>query len=189
MKRLLISFILVVTLLVFTATVGLAATSDTVTVTAVPSFVSITSSPNTWTINGISGNGKIAPNTTYYSKTSDNVSPSSTVLGAEAYFEITNASTENTTIAVNWGNFSGGDAMTNSDNGSAGATSFGAYSYYEGLLYSNKVIAKATGSDPLKSNHPATTNLKWGVEITTRISGWTSGDTQTSTITVTATAS
>lgn len=173
MKRLLISVILVIALLVLPVSGVLAATSAEVTVTATPSYIAITNLPIDWTINGITGNGLISENTTYYAnttnKTSDTTAPSGTVVDDDCRFEVTNSSSVNITLTVNFANFTGGDAMTNGNTGSANATAFGAYSYYKDMTYSNKVIAKNTDSDPLKSNIPATeTSIKWGVEITTR---------------------
>lgn len=191
MKRLLISVILVIALLVLPVSEALAATSAEVTVTATPSYIAITNLPEDWTINGITGNWLISENTTYYSNPlGDETTPSATVAEGECYFEVTNSSSVNITLTVNFANFTGGDAMTNGNTGSAGATSFGAYSYYSGMTYSAKVIAKNTGSDALKSDIPDTEiSIKWGLEITTRTDDWTSGDTQTSTVTMTATAS
>jgi len=89
---------------------------------------------------------------------------------------------------VNFPDFTGGDAMTNGNSGSAGATSFGAYGYYSGMLYASKVVAQASGSANLISSLAATTDFKWGLEIVTQQNGWTSGTSMSSTVTVTATA-
>ncbi|MBA7505587.1 hypothetical protein ES706_04256 [subsurface metagenome] len=189
MKRAVISVILAVALLVLPASGALAATSAQVTVTAVPGIVSITETQTTWTINGITRSGVISENTTYYSNPQgDNVTPSATVLANECYFKIDNDSSVNITITVDFGDFTGGDAMTNGNDGSAGATTFGAYSYHEGMTYSSKVVAESSGSGALKTNLPSTDNLSWGIEIITQWNDWTSVDPQTSTVTVTATA-
>jgi hypothetical protein len=191
MKKTLIAILLALALAVIPATGVLAATSDTVTVTAVPSYISIEEiGHTTWTINGISGNGVINTSTTYYANPGgDTTAPSATVAAGECYFEIDNTSTVAIDITVDFDNFSGGTSpMTNSNTGSAGATSFGAYSWYEGLTYTSKVIAKDSGSDVLKDEHPADTDLKWGVEISTQTDAWSEGTTQTSTITISAVA-
>ena len=189
MKRLLIAVALAAVLVILPASGLFAATSANVTVTAVPSFIAISNAPTTWTINGITGDGVIATETTYYSNPQgDTAAPSSTVAENECRFTITNTSTVATDITVNFGDFSGGDTMTNGNDGSAGTTAFGAYGYYEGMTYSSKVVSKATNSAALKSSLAATTDQKWGMEIATRTDAWTSGDTLTATITVTATA-
>ena len=164
-----------------------------VTVTGAPSFISITQVITTWTINdtpGGAGNGFMEPSTTYYANPADDAGvPSDSVTDGQCYFTVTNASsTIPLTLTVNWGNFSGGDAMTNSDTGSATATSFGAYSYCTGMTYSSgKVVAKVTGSSAMKTSW-TTATLKWGLAISTRTDAWASGDAQTSTVTITATA-
>ena len=167
-----------------------AATSQSVTVTATPSFISISNAPGTWTINGITGDSRIDTSTTYYSNPlGDTTSPSDPVTAGECQFTITNTSNIAIDITVNFEDFTGGDAMTNGNSGSAGASTFGAYSYHEGMTYSTgKVVAKATGSGALKTNLAASTNLKWGVAISTQTDDWSSGDAMTSTVTVTATA-
>ncbi len=197
MKRAVISVILAVALLILSASGALAADTAQVTVTAVPGIVSITETQTTWTINGITKSGVISENTTYYSNPAgDNISPSAdfggegvAVAAGECYFKIDNDSSVNITITVDFGNFTGGDAMTNSNDGSPEADSFGAYSYHEGMDYSSKVVASSSGSAALKTDLPSTDNLSWGVEITTQLNDWTSADPQTSTVTVTATAS
>ncbi len=194
MKRIILSLTLALVLLLVPASGAFAATSQTVTVTAIPSFISIANSPDNWTVNGIDGNSRIATSTTYYANptgsSGDVTAPQSTVVDGDCYFTITNTSTVTTNITANWSDFTGGDAMTNSNTGSATATSFGAYVWISGMTYATgKVIAKSSGSDALKSGLAASTNLLWGATISTRTNAWTSGSTQTSTITLTATAS
>ena len=191
MKRLVLPLVMVITLAILPASGALAATSQNVTVTAIPGVVSISNAPSTWTINGITKSGVISANTTYYSNPlGDNITPSATVAAGECYFTVTNSSTVNITLTVNFGDFSGGDAMTNTNTGSATTTGFGASSYYDGMTYSSKVIAKSTGSDALIANVANTTaSLKWGLEVKTRTDEWSSGDAQTSTVTITATSS
>jgi hypothetical protein len=193
MRKLLISLALALTLVLSFNLPAFAATSQDVTVTATPSYIAISNSPNTWTINGISGTGKIQPNTTYYAKgsTNETTPPSATVLDAECYFTVTNSSSVNIDLTVTWGAFTGGGAdMTNSNAGTNGATTYGAYCWYSGMTYTSKVIVKSTGSDKMLTGMtPATTTKKWGVEIKTRTDAWTSGTSSTSTLTITATAS
>ena len=192
MKRLLISFVLAVALLVVPIAGALAA-EDTVTVTATPGFVAISNLPDTWAINNVGGgNGAIEPGTIYYSNPlGDETAPSSTVVDGDCYFEITNTSTVPTNIKVDIGAFTLGDAnMTNSDLGSASndATTFGASVWYSGLTYTSKVISKSTGSDNLYTGLGATTDLKWGMEILTRTDAFTGVTSSDATITITATA-
>ena len=192
MKRLLISFVLALALLVVPVAGALAA-DDTVLVTATPSFLGITNSPDTWTLNGIAGDSVIQPATTYYSNPlGDTTAPAgATVATGECYFTITNTSSVDTFVDINISNFTGGsDEMTNSDAGTNGAGVFGAFSWYEGMTYpADRVIAKTTGSDNLMTdNLTAETNLNWGMEILTQSDAWDGGTSSTATITITLTA-
>ena len=189
MKRLLISFVLAVALLMVPIAGALAAT-DTVTVTATPSYLGIGNAPGTWTLNGIGGGDSvIEPATTYYSNPlGDTTAPSTTVLAGECRFTITNTSSVPTYVVIDISNFAGGsDEMTNSNGGTNGATSFGAFSWYEGMTYANKVVAQTTGSDNLTDNLAANTDLKWGMEVLTQTDAWTGGTSSTATITITVT--
>lgn len=194
--RLILGLVVAVALLAgITIPVGsaFAATSANVTVTGAPSFIAITNSPNTWTINGIDGNGFIAPNTEYYANPSgasgDVTPPTATVVDGDCQFTVTNASSSiPLDITVNWGNFSGGDAMLNSgDKATNGANTFAAAAYCTGMTYSAAPTAKVTGSSVMKDELTAAT-LKWGLYIKTQSGAWSSGSVMTSTVTITATA-
>jgi len=162
-----------------------------ITITANPLFLSITNTPNTWTMNGLV-NGKAVRNASvYYSNPlGDTTAPPATVNDSSCRFTV-NCSTGATTcdLTVNVGNFSGGGlVMTNSNDGSNGATTFGAYSWYSGMTYSNKVIAKDTGSTAMYTTGlAADATLKWGMEIKTRTDAVTAGGVSTSIATITAT--
>lgn len=132
----------------------------------------------------------ILVNTTYYANPlGDTTPPSATVVDDECTFTITNPSSVAIDITVTWGSFTGGGAdMTNSDDGTNGATTYGAYSWFSGDLYSSKVIIKSSGSSVGKDALAATADIKWGAEILTRTDAWTGGTSSTSTLTVTATA-
>ena len=188
MKRLLISFVLAVALLAVPIAGALAAT-DTVTVTATPSYLGISNAPNTWTLNGITGNSVIESATTYYSNPGgDTTPPSATVAAGECRFTITNTSSVPTYVVIDIADFTGGsDPMTNSNAGTNGAGVFGAFSWYEGMTYSSKVIAQKTGSDNLTDNLAAGDPLKWGMEILTQSDAWAGGTSSTATITITVT--
>jgi hypothetical protein len=195
-KRLLLSLLLAVVLVMVFAVPVFSDTSDDITVTASPAFIGISIANDTWTINGLgtSATGLIAPATTYYSnlkdEADDTTAPSATVLEAECYFEIANASTIVTDITANMIHFTGGDAMQNSDGGytDAGAGEFGASTYIEGATWpDDAVFLKNSGSDAMETDLAATTNLFFGVAIKTQSDAWASGDNMTSTITVTAT--
>lgn len=199
MRKTLIAILMALALVVIPAGSALAANSAGVTVTADPLFLSITNLPGTWTINGLGGgteSGQIAVNTTYYANpkanADDTTPPSSTVLGSECNFEVTNAvGAETCDLTVTWGAFTGGSAtMTNKDtDGSNGPTTYGAFCWYEGMTYTNKVVVKSSGSAKMYDvGLAANTSLKWGVEILTRTNDWTGGTASTSILTITATA-
>ena len=167
-----------------------AATSQDVTVTATPEFISIANSPGTWTINNLTGSGVIDVDTVYYANPGGDTNvPTATVVDGECNFTITNTSTIATDLTLSMATFSGGDAnMTNSETGLNGATSYGAFSYFSGELYANKVIIKISGSDVGLDALGATTNIKWGAEVETQTDAWTGGDSSTSTLTIAAVA-
>jgi len=188
MKRILKAIAIALTLTILLTQGALAATSQDVTITATPSFISIANAPGTWTLNGITGDSKIAINTVYYANPlGDTTTPSATVADGECRFTITNTSSVAIDLTVNIGDFSGGDTMTNGNTGDNGATTFGAYSWFSGMTYSGKVIAKSTGSAIMKDALAPVTDIKWGAEIETRTNAWTSATQMTSTMTIIAT--
>lgn len=167
---------------------GLAATSGDVTINATPAFIGITNSPNNWTMNGdYGGSGVIYTDTVYYTNPwGDEQAPNSTVAEGDCRFNITNSSTVATDITVTIGNFTGGDAMQNSNVGTNTASEFGAYSWCEDMSYASKVIAMSAGSAVTKDGLAALTHLHWGCEIETPSGAWTSADAMTATMTVSA---
>jgi hypothetical protein len=168
-----------------------ALTSQDVNVTATPAFISISNAPGTWTINGITGSGVIAPNTTYYSNPlGDTVSPTvGGVVDGECRFTITNTSTVAIDLTVTFPDHANGDASTNSNLGTNDTTKFGAKSYFTGQLSGAWVIAK--NGTPVSgfgyTNLAATTNIKWGLMYISQSNAWTSGTAMTSTVNITAT--
>jgi hypothetical protein len=156
--------------------------------------VGIANAPSTWIVNGLKdppadriGDGKIRRNVTYYSNPlGDNVTPSATVVDSECRFSLTNTSNIHTDVSVNFPDFTSGDAMTNSNLGSNGANTFGAYAWYSGMTYSGKVVAKDTGSDILVSDLGETTNIKWGLEVKTQTLAWTTVTPMTSEVVISA---
>lgn len=196
MKRLIISSMLAVALLLVPVAGALAATSQNVTVTATPAFISISNDPATWVINDVAGaTGKtIAPDTIYYSNPlGDTTVPSATVVDGECHFTITNTSSVNIDIVINFPDHTGGDASTNSDAGTNDTTKFGAHSYtsYAGFntYADDKEVAKVTGSTALLTTSSAGDNFLWGLAYESQSDAWTSGTAMESTVVITATAS
>jgi len=201
MKKLILVIMLVVMMTLGLTGMALAATSDTITVTATPAFVGISNSPATWLVNGINGapapkvgDGRIRRNIVYYANPLGDVTAPAgdNVTDAECQFSITNISTVHTDISVNFPDFVGGDAMTNinQDSGDVnvvnGVNAFVAWSWYSGMPYANKILAKATESDILLSDLGETTNKKWGLEIKTQTGAWTVPDSMISSVVVSA---
>lgn len=188
MRKILYLIVVMISLLSSTGVV-FAVGSVNVTITAIPTFVAITNSPDTWIINGITGNSMISPDTVYYSNPlGDTAVPGATVNDSVCRFTVTNASSSiPLDLTVNFGNFSNGDASTNSNTGGNGATSFGVYTWYSGMTYSNKVVANVSGSAVLYNEWTGVT-LKWGAEIETQSNAWTTGDPMTADMIITATA-
>lgn len=193
-KRLLTALVLAMVLVAVFTVPALAATSQNVTVTATPAFIAIANAPGTWVPNdlvgdGVTPKGTIGPDTVYYSNPlGDATVPSDPVVDGECRFTITNTSSVAIDLTVNFPDHTGGDASTNSDLGSNDTTKFGAYSYCSGMTYSTgKVIAKVTGSDAMKENLAATTDIKWGLTYESQSNAWTSGTAMESTVVITAT--
>jgi hypothetical protein len=189
--RILASLVLVVGVMLGMSATVFADDHAHITITATPLYLCITNSPNTWTMNDLVNHKAVHTDTVYYSNPlGDTTAPPSTVNDSSCRFTVTccvNATTVD--LTVNVGNFSGGDFdMTNSNDGSNGATTFDAYSWYSGMTYSGKVIAKDTGSTAMYTTGlAASSTLKWGMEIETRTDAATGGNPSTATATITAT--
>lgn len=169
-----------------------AATTATVTVTATPaSVIAISNSASTWTINSEnSGAGTILKNTTYYANPlGGTTAPSATVDATECDWTIDNTSNVAIDITANWSDMSSGDAMANSNTGSATTTAYGAKVYYEGETLASAVAVKSSGSTTgnLADNLAANTDIKWGLIIATKTNDFSSMTSMTSTVTLTAT--
>ncbi len=193
MKRLIISIVIAVVLVIGPASGALAATSANVSITAQPGFIAIANTPDNWTINdvGLAGGKSIAVDTIYYSNTQgDTSAPSPTVADNECHFAVTNTSGINIIITVNFPDHASGDASTNSDLGTNDTTKFGAYSYtsYTGFntFADDKVIAQVTGSDPLLTTGTAGDEFFWGLMYESQSDAWTSGTAMTSTVVISA---
>lgn len=200
LKRIALALTLALLLTIPFASPVMAATSEGVTVTATPAYVAMSNDPDTWTLNdivgdGVSPKGTIAIDTIYYSNPyGDGASPATeqdsegadTVIAGECRFTITNTSTITTDVFVVIGSFTGGSAnMTNSDDGSNGATAYGAYSYCTGMTYSTgKVVCKSSGSAATKEDLAPTTDIKWGLALETQTDAWAGGSASTATMTV-----
>jgi hypothetical protein len=191
MKRLVISVIVAVVLLMIPVSVALAA-EDTaqVTVTAVPSYVSISINPGSWTINGISGSGVLEIDTIYYSKDSGSETTAfgDPVVAGNCEHAITNDSTVNITLKADMSNFTGGDAMTNGG-GSNGASAFAAWVCESGANWSSdQVVMNTSGSSVFWTSSSAGDDISVAFAVETQTGAWSSGDSMSSTITLTATS-
>jgi hypothetical protein len=210
MKKLMLSLLLAMMMvLVFVVPVlADAGSSQEVEVTATPALLAIANTPGTWAPNDIVGDGvtpkgTIAPDTPYYTNPlgdelspallGDDEDPITTVDISECLFAITNTSSVAINLTVNFPDFANGDAMANANadhtgtETSAGSDTFVAWSYYEGMLLygTNKVLAKATESEPLITDFDSA-SLGWGLELQTQTDDWTSGTAMVSTVTITA---
>lgn len=194
MKRLVISIVLAAALVIGPASGALADTSQDVTVTATPAYISIANTPGTWTINGeVAGNGVLVPDTLYYANPlGDETAPSATVVNGECRFAVTNTSTVDIDIIVNFPDPVAGDS-TNSNLATNDTTKFAAHSYTSYATFNawptNKQIAKTTGSTVLLSTTTVGDEFWWGLEYESQSDAWTSGTAMVSTVTITATPS
>ena len=184
----LVLFFTTVLLAVLPAMPAFALTTTTVYVNATPYFLSFTIAPNNWGVNQTTGTPPaITPNTIYYSNPLGEMKvPSDPVVDGECWFTITNTSTVATDVTLNWADFTGGDAMTNSNTGAAGATSFGGRAYFSGKTYSTQnTVVKTAASGIAYSNLGPTTNIKFGLTLWTQTNAWASSSNTSSLVTVT----
>jgi len=189
--RIILPAILAIIALVVLTVPAYAATTATITVTNTPQFLGITVAPTTYNFNATgAAHPNVMPNTTYYSNPlGQTTAPSATAVDGECAFTITNTSNVGTDLTLTWSDFAGGsDNSTNGNTGTAGATSYGAYSYFSGIALASKVLLKSAGSGVGYSNLGATTNIKFGVQYNTQTSAWTGATATTSTITITTAA-
>lgn len=187
MRKLIVSAVLALVLVVSATVPVFAATTADVDVTATPAFVSITNLPTTWAINGLTGDSLIRPSTTYYSNPlGDETVPSTTVLDTECYFTVTNDGTVNVNIAIDFPDFTLGDTMTNGGTGAGGVGTFGAKGYVSDVLYASAVtlLDDVTGT-VISSLAPGT--KKWGIMLATQTDAFTSSTAMTSTVLLRAT--
>ena len=192
-RRFILSVILALVLTLSISLPAMALTSQDVTVTATPEYLAISNAPTTWSVGdvGAGTTARIIVATTYYTNPlGATTQPTELgILDTECRFTITNTSTVAIDLTVNFPHFTGGDAMQNSGTGSGGVGEFGAYSWASGAVYSTgKVVALITGSGVMKDALAATTDIKWGLTISTQTDVWTSGAAMNSTVTITATA-
>ena len=185
----LVGILIAVAMLVVPFSTALAATSQNVDVYATPAFIGISNSPGNWTLDGITGDGKVAVNTFYYANPlGDLTAPAvALVVNGECRFTLTNTSSVDIDLSVNCSDFAsitGG--MTNSNLGTNGATTYGAYSWYSGGLYASKVIMKSSASALLYNEFPSgNATFKWGAEIKTRTDAWADATMGNATMTIT----
>ena len=187
----LFTFTLVIGLVVGMTMPTLAASTATVTVTNTTQFLSITNNVSTYNFNatGVAHAG-VLPSTTYYSNptTSQVTAPSSTVVDGECAFQITDASSVAVDITFTASNMSSGDASTNGNTGTAGATSYGAYTYVSGIALASKVECSSSGSAVGISNLGASSTKYWGLQLNEQTNAWTTATPATFTLLATASA-
>ena len=191
MKRLLISVVLALALLLIPVSGVFAATTATVTVTAVPSYIAITIDNTAWTLNGIGGSGVLAIDTLYYSKASgdETVTFGDPVLAASAWHTVTNTSTVNITLKADMAHFTGGTNPMQNGDGTKGANAFAAWvSEADGVANwsTDKKVMKTTGSDVFWTSSSPGDDPKVAFGVNTQTGAWTGGGSQTSSITLTA---
>lgn len=198
MKKILIGLMIAVLLtlgLVAPAMAAGALTQD-VTVTATPSYISIANTPNTWTLNGVKGDGLIDIDDIYYAigaaGTADTTGPGETVLAADCRFALTDTSSVNITLKVTMEDFSGGsDPMANAESADNGEGTYSAYSYYVGMTYTDKKLVKEVANigdvtAMYTSTTPGGADIGWAVQVETQTDAWSGGTSSTATLTITA---
>ncbi len=197
MRKILVSVVLALVLVVSAAVPAFAADTDTVTVSATPAIISIANAPTAWTMNDSTatvtpGDDVIRKATTYWSNDLGNTtSPTATVAADECRFTVTNDGTVPVDIEISMSSFVGGDAMVNGDGGTAGAGAgvFGAEVYLVGAAIADAVNITIAGTADVIANLPDTTGntKKWGLEILTQSDDFTDATQQDSAVVLTAT--
>ena len=189
MRKAILSIVLALVLLFAFAVPIFADTSDTVSVTATPAFISISVSPDTYDIGG--SGATIEPNTTYYAcglAGNESTPPGATVNDEDCEFTITNTSTVDIEITVNFPHFTGGDAMQNSGGGytSNGASDFGVSGYASGASWPGGAVTFANSGSGVFLDAFSDASKKFGWALLTQTDAWSSGTAMTSTVTVSA---
>ena len=187
----LFSFMLVIGLVVGMSMPTLAASTASITVTNTPQFLSMTNNVSTYNFNATgAAHAGVLPSTTYYSNPGgQTTAPSSTVVDGECAFQITDASSVAIDIVFTASNFSGGsDNSTNGNTGTAGATSYGAYTYVSGIALASKVECSSSASATGISNLGASATKYWGLQINEQTGAWTGATPATYTLLATASA-
>ena len=188
MKRLIISVILAMVLLVLPAGGVFAASTATVNVTATPSMIEISINNPDWTINGISGTGLLDVDTFYYSQASQS---ETTIFGepvsaANCRNLVTNSSTVDITLKADMANFSSGDAMTNAGDGANAANVYAAFVQAAGSNWSTAQIMETTGSTVFWTSSSPGEDIEVAFGVETQTGAWGSGTSMTSSILLTA---
>jgi len=187
----LISFMLVAGTIVGMVVPAMAATTATITVTNTTQYLAVTVTPTTYNFNAAgAAHPGVLINTTYYSNPGgQTTAPSATVLDAECAFTITNAGSVAEDMTVNMSDMTGGsDNSTNGNTGTAGATTYGSYTYWSGVLLSSAVLLKSSASGVGYANLAAAGTEKFGIKLLEQTGAWTGATPATMTVTITATA-
>lgn len=170
MKRLIISVVLALTLLMVPVSGALAA-EDTVTVTATPSFVAIANSHSDYDFSVIA--------------------ESSTENTGTGYFTLTNTSTVVTDVTLSCVTWSGTSSWTygasDADTGQLKASGDNPGAGGSGGAGTYNLVIPTSGSVLLNDDLPATTNVAWEMQLDAP-SSFSHGYEQTTTVTITATA-
>ena len=171
--------------------VAMAATSSVVTVTNTPQFISASNLPTTYNFNATgAAHLGVLPSTTYYSNPGgQTTAPSTTVVDGECAFTVTDASSVAINCTSNMSDMTGGsDNSTNGNTGTAGATTYGSYTYISGIALASKVLLKSSASGVCISNLGASSTKLWGIQLNEQTNAWTGAVAATMTLTMTFTA-
>ena len=185
------SFMLVIGTVIGITAPAMAATTAVVTVTNTTQFLSITNNVSTYNFDATgAAHAGVLPSTTYYSNpASQIVAPSATVVDGECAFQITDASSVAIDVTFTASNMAtGSDNSTNGNTGTAGATSYGAYTYVSGIALASKVECSSSGSGVGISNLGASATKYWGLQLNEQTNAWTGSTPATFTLTATASA-
>jgi len=146
-KRILVSTMLTIVLMVLSVIPAKAATTADVTVTATPSFVSLSCNQASYDFGVVAASG--TPST------------------ATNWATVTNSSTIETdvTVSVTGNTWSGGVTWTHSDTATAGADTVGLKVNVGGTWGVGDIIVKFAAPNDIVTNQAALTNFSFGIKL------------------------
>ena len=181
MKRLLISSILALALMVVPISGALAADFAEVSITATPSYVSITNTEASWAV------GSVAVSTAYWWTADGNAPDPEPFEAADMKSTITNTGSVAEDVGIKVAAFSGGDGWTISTDDSPAEGENSLRAGITGTTNEAAMVQVITTNTSLTTSLGSSSTIKWCMEMETAAS-FADGAEKTGVVTITATA-